>query len=105
VITVAINIVTGEITNDAREVPPNITHVPRRRTPNWLRAIYAVIAGVVAITALSLTLAPSSGGPEKPIPVCELEDGSTQELCVWHGDDENDYVNHEFGKWWEVHPR
>ena len=40
------NIVTGRVTNHAR------------RTPNWLKALYAVLFTLIAIVALSLTLAP-----------------------------------------------
>lgn len=45
--------------------PRTSRRATRRSTPNWLKAVYALILGVIAIVALSMTLAPHSATPVK----------------------------------------
>lgn len=59
------NIVSGHVTRSTNDSN-------RRRTPNWLKVVYAFFAVLVAVVTLSLTLAPSSDEPVKPNPTtCE----------------------------------
>jgi len=83
------NIVSGRITNRVHDA---------RNTPNWLKAIYAVLGALVVIVALSLAWAPSAS-PSYNIPECEVEDGSTQVVCVFHGNT-GDYINYSYGEYY-----
>lgn len=79
------NIISGRVTNRSNS---------QRRTPNWLKALYAVIFGLFAIVAISVALAPAQEA--KPsIPVCELEDGSTQDVCLFSGN----IINMQHGRY------
>lgn len=61
------NIVSGTVTRRANS---------QRRTPSWLRVVYAFIVGVIALVTVSLIFAPS-GDSLKP---CKYE-GATH--CYW----------------------
>ncbi len=62
------NIISGTVRRTARV---------ERRTPNWLRAVYALIAGIVALVTVALIFQPASGDALKP---CKYE-GATH--CYW----------------------
>lgn len=71
-ITTTPNIITGTVARHARSRP---------RTPNWLKAVYAFIAGLIIIVTMSLALAPSGGS--ESLPPCEYEDSTS---CYWDAD-------------------
>jgi hypothetical protein len=73
---------------------------PRRRrhartTPNWLKVVYLAVGAFLVIVTLALILAPSKSSTS--IPACEVEDGSTQSVCIFHGHD-GDYINFHHGR-------
>lgn len=83
-------IVTNRVT-DARRV---------RRTANWLKALYAVLIAFVATVGLALVFASNDTANPSPVAKCELEDGSTQQVCWWHDTHgAGDIVNIDYGRW------
>ncbi|GGR51911.1 hypothetical protein [Streptomyces roseolus] len=76
-------VISGAVTH-------NVTQSRRHNhnTPHWLKAVYAVIVGIVVIVALSLMFAPSGG----TLPACEWEDGSGNPgaPCLWDSDSSGD---------------
>lgn len=79
-----------------RTIPGIVTHTvtdaPHRnrqnRVPNWLKAVYAVVAGIVVIVALSLTLGPAGDS----LPPCKSEDGTH---CYWDADTMGNGIGHD----------
>jgi hypothetical protein len=69
---IIVSIIPGHVTR--------VTDAPARRvTPNWLKAVYATLATLIAIVALSLAFSPN-GDELKP---CKSED---QKHCYWDAD-------------------
>lgn len=63
---------------------------------NMLAAALVMISAAVIIGVSVNAPAPS---PERPdVPRCELEDGSTQDLCWWHDDANGWYLNIDHGR-------
>lgn len=91
-ITTTPNIISGHVTNRANS---------QRRTPNWLKAVYAVVAGLIVIVGLSLVLAPDSSADhsKSTIPACAEEDGSGQAVCDWNDKSGDHVVNFGNGRY------
>jgi hypothetical protein len=94
------NIISGSVSNRREHVPARVT---ARKVAK--RSLIIVAALFAAMLALGFTLNATGHGPAESIPACELEDGSTQETCIWYDSDGWQYINHSFGEWYEVHPR
>lgn len=77
--------IPGTVTHTVTDTPRRIS---RRGTPNWLKAVYAVVAGIVAIVALSLTLGPASDS----LPPCKSEDSTS---CYWDADTMGNRTGHD----------
>lgn len=94
------NIVSGVVTRRR-------DHTPFATVARKIAKRTVIVAAVLfaAMLALGFALQAVQSEPAKAVPACELEDGSTQKVCVFRGSDGNDYTNHNFGEWWEVHPR
>ncbi|GHG09878.1 hypothetical protein [Streptomyces hydrogenans] len=80
------NVIAGTVTRRARS---------ERRTPHWLRAVYAVVAGFVVIVALALIFTPASG--TDTLPACEWEDGSgtPDAPCFWDADTRGNHTGRD----------
>jgi hypothetical protein len=83
------NIISGHVTRSANSP---------RKTPNWLKAIYAAIFGVITIIALALTLAPTQEA-QQSIPACKQEDGIGQQVCAWDDGTGDKIINFQNGRY------
>lgn len=71
----------------------------RQPRPNWLKAVYAFLAAVVAIIALSLCFAATQHPASSAVPNCQLEDGYTEsKACVWHDGTGDTVINMNQGQ-------
>jgi len=72
------NIVSGTVTHSTTDNSQD-TERAERRTPGWLKALYAILVAVVAITALSLLFAPQeTGGGNSGTPECDYGKSTSQ---------------------------
>ena len=73
----------------------------RRRTTAIMIAVAVFIAAIVV--ALAATVTQASNHTEKiEVPICDVEDGSTMPLCLWHGSDGRDYLNYDYGAGFKI---
>ena len=69
---------------------------------NATRVVKAVAATTAAVTLGFGLSAASVSGTHRPIPDCQYEDGSTQQICYWDGGDNgkgSELVNLDYGHW------
>lgn len=76
-----------------RTIPGSVVYAmntarERHRTPNWVKVVYALVIGMVAIVALSLAFAPSSDS----LPPCKSEDSTS---CYWDADTMGNGYGHD----------
>lgn len=75
------NIITGNVTRRARV----------RYTPNWLKAIYAVLITFLVVIIAALILSPVP--EDNTLPPCKSESDTS---CYWDADTQGNGRGHDF---------
>ena len=70
------------------------------RSFRTLATLTLALITAVALAAVIFANRSSASEPNNPqtVPMCDLEDGSTQELCWWRDDANGWYLNINFGQ-------
>jgi hypothetical protein len=77
------NLISGNVTRRARQEGGN--------TPNWLKAVYALLATIVILAALGMAFGSTSGGDSlKP---CKSEDSTH---CYWDAEKNGNHKGSDF---------
>ncbi|MFD4474682.1 hypothetical protein ACFWPU_00995 [Streptomyces sp. NPDC058471] len=91
------NIVHGRVTRHATN--------SQRRTPNWLKAVYAVVAAFVVIMAVAMIVGqPEPDAGRHSIPLCKTEDGKDHRVCFWDAQKQGNgegrsFTSYNFGEY------